>query len=783
MLAATAIPSSRSRLDMMAHRCLRQSNLAVSTVASRQYRTLHSRWSCRRGNQYWYTESFSRAPLSWDRDDIVPFRARFFAANVDRDCDHLQRRKSSQEHKLAALYGILQSCRAISQSAASGSSSQKPPKDDSFIDPITNRRVPKDSSAAGTRSGDKRQVRTRYEKGTATEQPSGGYEDLDEYKDPILWKEPDGLPDPSAEDLSKNYDDLEKYGPVKWHEPDGLPEPSAEDKSKNYKDLKKYNAPYVVPDALLSAYEKKQQTVTQKAEPIPGKVPVPTGDPTKGIKDLGDYGPTYWREPDGLMEPSAEDLSKNYEDLDKYAAHYDATESTNQPTAGRSGDVEPSHNESCATRPSKASKKCRSLPELVITGLGVSGDVENKLPKSKFQDAYKEPGVEPLIWTGLDKGAGRCQPKSDQHKADDSSMCGTNSSGVEAIGSAADIRRGVMRRACEQIDKRAELEASSMGASRSKTKDGLTGKYTWDFPEDFSASWSTANSWSKTTLYPRDREQVNAAAADLGRDEAEPSSMDESFPSESSSEVSKLQPSLHRGRERGKTMSRLERKRLEKDPYSKEPQGLQTSYSEECGGRVGRPSVRFYEARAATAAAADGDKRTASYKILAYNEDTESVEVTETTWPATEMSGSFSPATVLPRLTSPSKFLTHLAALQEEGYEMVSGGGDVLVFQRIIPGGPSTSQGAAAINPIDLTGRPVTGNFASPTGFVNYETTQTAEAKATTDGQHEGERRRKWTLGNKLCYVVLGAMGWHLGRAALERSEQRRKMRFEGGKP
>ncbi|RCI09878.1 hypothetical protein L249_3863 [Ophiocordyceps polyrhachis-furcata BCC 54312] len=754
-----AIPSSRSKLGTMAHRCLRQSNLAVSTVASRQYRTLHSRWSCRRANKYWYTESFSRGPLSWDRDDIArdAIRARFFATNVDRECDHRPRRKSFKEDKLAALCGILHSCRAISQSAAYSSSAQKPPQDDdSFIDPITNRRVSKVFSVAGTRSGDKPQVKPQYEKGTATEQPSGGYEDLDEYKDPILWKEPDGLPDPSPEDLSKNYDDLDEYGPVRWHEPDGMPEPSAEDKSKNYKDLRKYKDPYVVPDSLLSAYEKKQQTVTQKAEPLPGKVPVSSGEPAKDNKDLGDYGPTYWREPDGLMEPSAEDLSKNYQDLEKYDAQYDATESTSQPSAGISGDAEQCDNKSCATtRPSQASKKCRSLPKHVTDGLGVSGDVENKPSNSKYQDAYNEPGAEPLIWTGLDKGAGPCQPK----KADD-----------------------MMRRACERRFQRADLkkgvdvEASSMEA---KSKDGLTGKYMWDFPEDFSTSWSTANSWSKSTLYPDNGDQVSAAVADLGRDEAEPSSMDESFPSESSSEVPQLQPSLDRGRDRRKVMSRLERKRLEKDPYSKEPQGLETSYSEECGGRLGRPRVRFHEVKAATAAA-DGAKRMASYKILAYDEDRNSVDVTETTWPATQMTASFSPAEVLPRLTSPNKFLPHFATLQAEGYEMVSGGGDVLVFQRIIQETWSATQGAAAINPIDMTGGPVTGNFASPTGFVNYETTQAAEAKASTVGQPEGAGRRR-RRGNKLWYVVGGALGWHLGGVVLERSEQRRKMSLGGG--
>ncbi|PFH59913.1 hypothetical protein XA68_11712 [Ophiocordyceps unilateralis] len=817
MLAAAATPSSRSKLGNLAHSCSRQSILAlpgITTIASRQCRTFRCRSSSPRANKYWYTETFSRGPTSWDRDDVIRdvttlFRARFFAANADRDLGHRLRRASCKEDKLDALYGILQKYRSISRTSAS-SLSTKQPNDESFIDPITNRRIAKRSSAAdaqanpdGPNSKDIRQAEPQYELGTAAEQASGSYEDLRDYKDPVTWKEPDGLPDPPAEDLTKNYDDLDKYGPVKWHEPDGLPEPSAEDKSKKYKDLNQYKAPFVADDALLSVYEKRQQTVTRQAKPVPGKAPVSPDDQGKDYKDLGDYGPTYWHEPDGLMEPSAEDLSKKYEDLDQYNARYgSATQSNSEATSKQAGDAGSSarsSKESCTTHAAHAaaaSKKCRSPPEHVAAGLGVSGEMKsigpNKQAKSKYQDAYNKPGAETSIRTGLVRDSTTEVGAGKHHQ--DFALSGRNASG-EVTESAADIRRGVVRRAREQEERKelqrakaeheqtwdvAWMEAQeALSQARQPKGDGLTGNYARDFPEEFAASWSTTNSWSKSTLYPRkagDGEPAHAAS--MGQDEAEPSSMDESFPSESLGTGSKLEPALHRrrGRRQARTpmSSYLEREHFEMDPYSKEPQGLETNYAEECGGRLGRPVVKFHEVKRerrridwASMNGAAGKQRIASFKILAYDADTRSVTLAEMTCRAYETRLPSSPATVLPRLSNPSKFLPHFAALQAQGYEMASGGGDVVVFQRLIEGESSADEArqvkdGPAVNPIDLTGRPVTGNFASPTGFVNYEARppyweagRTAEAKTTKEGGRRGKRR----LGRKLLVTTAWVAG------------------------
>jgi hypothetical protein len=125
------------------------------------------------------------------------------------------------------------------------------------------------------------------------------------------------------------------------------------------------------------------------------------------------------------------------------------------------------------------------------------------------------------------------------------------------------------------------------------------------------------------------------------------------------------------------------------------------------------------------------------YKILAYDPTMQSISTAETTSIVHDSSGSLTPAEVLLRLSNPAKFFPHFQPLQSEGYEIVSGSGDVLVFRKVRAGAPKRTsveskpvlrekvqQNYKATNPIDgMQSRPVaaTGNFASPTGFVNHD--------------------------------------------------------------
>lgn len=136
------------------------------------------------------------------------------------------------------------------------------------------------------------------------------------------------------------------------------------------------------------------------------------------------------------------------------------------------------------------------------------------------------------------------------------------------------------------------------------------------------------------------------------------------------------------------------------------------------------------------------------YKIVAYDPDTKSILTTETTSIVPPGNRKpLSPASVLPRLSKPASFLPHIAPLLDEGYEIASGDGHVLVFRKVRDGPPLGSSAANAepdtparkmTNPIDgmQSIRPATGNFASPTGFVNHDLPE-YHIKSGTESGHE----------------------------------------------
>ncbi|KAI9811284.1 MAG: hypothetical protein M1826_003260 [Phylliscum demangeonii] len=83
----------------------------------------------------------------------------------------------------------------------------------------------------------------------------------------------------------------------------------------------------------------------------------------------------------------------------------------------------------------------------------------------------------------------------------------------------------------------------------------------------------------------------------------------------------------------------------------------------------------------------------AIYKILVYNASKKKVTsaIATSTFAVNTLSGSkaeevLSPAEIFPRLRSPAKFLRHVGLLRDDGFEMVSGQGDVLVFKKVSTG-------------------------------------------------------------------------------------------------
>ncbi|PSS25819.1 hypothetical protein M430DRAFT_207074 [Amorphotheca resinae ATCC 22711] len=163
------------------------------------------------------------------------------------------------------------------------------------------------------------------------------------------------------------------------------------------------------------------------------------------------------------------------------------------------------------------------------------------------------------------------------------------------------------------------------------------------------------------------------------------------------------------------------------------------------------------------------------YKILAYDPTMQSISTAETTSIVPDTASALTPAEVLLRLSNPSKFFPHFEPLQAQGYEIVSGSGDVLVFRKVRSAGPaevkeepspsSRDRMKKATNPIDGTqSGPIatTGNFASPTGFVNHDPPYGSNPafKSNVDVRREED-------------VFSGKSNWSRGT---ERPQQRKKM-------
>lgn len=135
------------------------------------------------------------------------------------------------------------------------------------------------------------------------------------------------------------------------------------------------------------------------------------------------------------------------------------------------------------------------------------------------------------------------------------------------------------------------------------------------------------------------------------------------------------------------------------------------------------------------------------YKILAYDPTMQKINTAETTSVVPDQATPLTPAEVLLRLSNPTKFFPHFAPLQAEGFEIVAGGGDVLVFRQVRPGKAPHTKTSPPVNPIDMMGKPAAlpnaAAFVSPTGFVNYDMPQVEEETQTTPFRSNIDVRRE----------------------------------------
>ncbi|KAL2760230.1 hypothetical protein ACRALDRAFT_2024257 [Sodiomyces alcalophilus JCM 7366] len=565
----------------------------------------------------------------------------------------------------------------------------------------------------------------------SSEELSKKYTDLHKYGGPFSWNEPDGLLPPTAEERSKEYTDLRRYGPVSWNEPDGKPPMTAEVASKQYTDLDGYGK-------------------VEWNEPD-GK-PVPTREEnSKQYTDLDKYGKVEWNEPDGKPTPTAEENSKKYTDLNKYGkVEWNEPDGKPAPTPEENSKRYPDLNKYGKVEWNEPDGKPAPTPEensKQYTDLDKYGKVEWNEPDGKpaptgeeaskrYSDLHKYGKVEWNEPDGMPAPTAEETSKvyTDLHqygKVEWNEPDGKPPMDPEESSKQyTDLHRYEQPFRHEPSETAEDLDAlrpSDIRANMAyKTEAGgkerqLTGNYVRDFPEDFQVSWSPLLGQSAT-----------AGQAEAGA-EVDIASLDESFPAlETASQVGQLEPALNRVTPANRTQERAAAKgtgtgndingSAVKDESIKaegsatkpdqEPPSEKTKSNDDAGGKQ--------------------TKEPSQYKILAYDPASETVMTAETTSTVADTITPLAPPEVLQRLSNPVKFLPHLEVLEEEGYEMVSGSGDVLVFRKVRGGKPSSHIRReqplrfqpSNVNPIDLMGRqPVTPRpfSASPTGYVGYD--------------------------------------------------------------
>ncbi|KAF6807083.1 conserved serine-threonine rich protein [Colletotrichum sojae] len=630
------------------------------------------------------------------------------------------------------------------------------------------------------------------------------YEDLDKYR-PVMHNEDAEVPaaNEKYEDLDKygpvmhnekqvaetaTYDDLHKYGPSGYNEPEGTRPLTDEEKSKSYDDLHKYGSmaynepfgePPVHPEEASKAYPDLDQYGPVAWNEPHGQAPIHPEEASKAYTDLGKYEPIGWNEPHGKPPMHPDEASKQYTDLGTYG-----------PVAFKRGEGKTPESMVAPVAPEDMAKhKPVEYDEPESQRLKPDWDQVAFDEAKKYQSyRYNEPDGKPVeqvdpVSQGLSDFDAEIAAKSnrrflntnatEQERADDLDLLRASDIRAKIPTSSGQSRRDYStnnRQVLESDLPRYEVnwdissKAARVSLRKSKSKawqktqpkedspkeilpKDLTGNYVKDFPEEFSGNWSKV--MKQTQKYEESKHQS------VQCDEVEPASFDESFPSlESRLEPALNRPSAFKSRPAGKQGS--------PDPYSKEPQGLEVSYAEECDGKQTWPAyVRSYGtvADASTDAEASGEAVSAAksegvvspaakeelrepvvYRILAYDPTMQTINTAETTSVVPDSATPLTPAEVLLRLSNPTKFFPYFNPLQREGYEIVSGSGDVLVFRKVREAGVSTTEQTTAsfaptierpttykapkVNPIDMMGRdPVVPSAysSSPTGYLNYD--------------------------------------------------------------
>jgi len=388
-------------------------------------------------------------------------------------------------------------------------------------------------------------------------------------------------------------------------------------------------------------------------------------------------------------------------------------------------------------------------------------DVKDDLDLLRASDVRAGSGIikNPKKETDSEKMAKRKQLESDFNN-----LQGSELSSADELAAAEKVRQSrklveELRIEHSELQNHAAHARGRIDAKLAEVESGwpdsrkLTGNFARDFPEEFETSW-TFKQGSSGSLSPK--ENTNPSNLPI-----EGSGMTSTEAFSSNSNATRIEPSLDRttGRQVERDANNIEnnganidqiqqhKERMrKKESDRKLIQEVRKIYEEKYGtidtkhrqiDSTAKSSSVTETGRGSSACAPVLENAEPTlYKILAYDPTMQSISTAETTSIVHDSSGALTPAEVLLRLSNPAKFFPHFQPLQSEGYEIVSGSGDVLVFRKVRSGAPAgvcveskpvfpeKNLNYKATNPIDgMQSSPVaaTGNFASPTGFVNHD--------------------------------------------------------------
>ncbi|KAL2019865.1 hypothetical protein VTK56DRAFT_9127 [Thermocarpiscus australiensis] len=544
---------------------------------------------------------------------------------------------------------------------------------------------------------------------------ASAYPDLHKYRTAM-----DSDDEPTFEEpVPQSYKDLDKYAAVGYQDPEGkLPElegTQAHEDSTESEELSKYVA--------FRSHEpdgKYAQRRPEDPEDLSKYVAFRSHEPDgkyvqrrpENPEDLSKYGPVLSHEPDGKYaetepEPDPAELVEyrkpflSHEPDGMYAASYAELE--------RDRDELSQYQAFRSHEPDGKYAANYAEPKPDSAELANYGPFRSHEPDGKYAAENTVPASEPA--ESCEDQAPRSQNEGTPYRKM-----------VEEL-----MARSVAEPDAEDYAASSPISNTHIDAPEYREDQRhLTGNYVRDFPEDFAKTWVKETSEAKSSPLPTNSDDCSGSGPQA--------------PEQRELE-GLMQPSLER--------------------YNK-PKAAEAPDTP-AHGKLGTETASQADASQPTPPA--NPSKPTLYKILVYDPTMQTIEVAETTSIVPDSATPLTPAEILLRISNPARFFPHFGPLQAQGFEIVSGSGDVLIFRKVREAVAETEKSEKAtsdtqrateavvnppaVNPIDMTGERrdytvAAGRFASPTGFVNYDLPPPSVAHTDMPPRHESETNARY---------------------------------------